>query len=372
MVDSAFSSYVRARRLDAGLSQRELANQVGVSRQALVAIEAGRQVPATSLALQIARVLRCAVEDLFTVGRPPNLDADWSGPPAPAQTRLAVGRVDGRWVAHPLRADDRPADAMSIGLCRSSGAVVMQPLEDIAALERNVLVAGCAPLLGILAERLGRHYNDARGTWIRANSQRALDLLQQRRVHIAGLHLADAADPDAHTRAAQRLFPEQRSSVINLARWRQGLVVAKGNPLRITEGADLLRPDLKCAHREAGSGAHRVLERIMRSARCPTVESENRGPVAVDHAGVARFVRWNIADVGVAIESVAIAEDLDFIPLTEERFDLIVPEARLALPSVARFVDLLGRSTFRTEAAGLPGYDLAQAGHVSTVEALAT
>jgi putative transcriptional regulator len=48
-----------------GLSQQALADLVGVSRQAVISIEAGRQVPSTSLGLRLARALRCGVEDLF-------------------------------------------------------------------------------------------------------------------------------------------------------------------------------------------------------------------------------------------------------------------------------------------------------------------
>lgn len=52
----------RARR---NMTQEQLANEVGVSRQSINAIETGRFVPTTILALKIARVFSCAVEDVF-------------------------------------------------------------------------------------------------------------------------------------------------------------------------------------------------------------------------------------------------------------------------------------------------------------------
>ena len=76
-----------------------------------------------------------------------------------------------------------------------------------------------------------------------------------------------------------------------------------------------------------------------------------------------------MADVGVAIEGAAIAEALTFLPITDERFDLVVPTDRLELPSVARVIDTLGRGAFRAEARGLPGYDLSQCGELTAVEA---
>lgn len=73
--------------------------------------------------------------------------------------------------------------------------------------------------------------------------------------------------------------------------------------------------------------------------------------------------------MGVAIEAVALDQGLAFIPVSEERFDLIVPESRLQTSAVSRFLGLIDRAPFRHEAAHLPGYDLSQAGHASTVQA---
>ena len=58
---------VRAARGTAELTQAELAKAVGVSRQTVVALEAGDYAPSVYLALRIAAVLATTVEDLFAV-----------------------------------------------------------------------------------------------------------------------------------------------------------------------------------------------------------------------------------------------------------------------------------------------------------------
>jgi putative transcriptional regulator len=58
---------VRELRLTAGLSQRELAEALSVSRQTVNSIETGRYDPSLSLAIAIARHFRCAVEEIFHV-----------------------------------------------------------------------------------------------------------------------------------------------------------------------------------------------------------------------------------------------------------------------------------------------------------------
>lgn len=366
--ESTLVCTVRARRTEAGLSQTALAERVGVSRQALSAVEAGRQTPSTVLALQLARALRCTVDDLFRLSGGPvvhaSVAAGTQGTP-----RVVVGRVDDRLIAHPVDEEAHAADGVLVAPPAGSGASPVELFGDPADLECTALVAGCAPLLGVLAERLGSRYRDVRARRIAATSGRALELLAADQVHVAGIHLASALDPAAHVRAARSALPGQRSALVNLARWRQGLVVAQGNPLGIRGVTDLARDDVRHVARDAGAGAQRLLVSLLSEAG---VVVGRPVQVAASHDDVARLVRWGVADVGVAIESVALAHGLGFLPLAEERFDLLVPERRLDAPSIARLLDLVDQPTFRSEAAGLPGYDLSIAGHASTVDGAAS
>lgn len=49
------------------LTQEELAAKVGVTRQAIIAIERGKYIPSTVLAMKIARVFGKTVEEVFTL-----------------------------------------------------------------------------------------------------------------------------------------------------------------------------------------------------------------------------------------------------------------------------------------------------------------
>ena len=56
---------VRASRQALGLTQQELADAVGVSRQSINSIEQGKYIPSLPLALQLAKAFKCATDDLF-------------------------------------------------------------------------------------------------------------------------------------------------------------------------------------------------------------------------------------------------------------------------------------------------------------------
>lgn len=376
MPETQLHNTVRRYRRDLGLSQETLGDRVGVSRHAIMAIEAGRQVPSTTLALRLADTFDCAVKDLFRldpvteleVRLPPPRPAATVSPPVPS-SRVAVGRVGGGWTAHPLRAHATgAADAIVVeGGAAGFRSARVRPVRGMRQLQRNVLVAGCAPLLANLAHRVGEGSEDARATWIPASSHRALDLLAAGMVHVAGLHLSGGASSHANVEAVRRRFPGRRMLVVNLTRWRQGFVVAARNPLDIRDAADLLRPGVRVVGREPGTGADELFARLL--ADEPGGQPDFSGPVAEGHLDVARRVHCGAADAGVAIESAALAWGLGFVPLVEERFDLVIPASIAEAPPVSRFLDTLDDPGFRTEAASLPGYDTSISGHASTLEA---
>jgi len=355
-MSALLSHQVRAIRLRRGLSQAELARMVGVSRQALSAIEAGRQTPSTVTALRLAQTLGCDVESLFQL---PGDDVVVElAAAASAPQRLALGRIDGRVVAHPLGGAPHSADGVlqsSMGMRGHAELFV-----DDADLDARVLVAGCAPVLGLLCDRLDARAG-ASATWLPHHSTQALTLLQQGLVHAAGIHFASADDVERHVQLVADSFDDDMA-LVHIAQWRMGLVVKSGNPKGVHDGDDLVRDDVRCVVRDEGAGAQQVLQRLVGgSGRALS------GPTAAAHADVARLVRWDVADVGVAIESVAQDDALDFIPVVEERFDVVIARRHLHHPAVERWLNLLQQRAFRADAAHLPSIDVSAAGDLTSV-----
>src|SRR5215813_13681220 len=104
-----FENRLRQRRNAAGITQLELARRAGITRQSLIHLESGRFVASTTVALKLARALGCAVEDLFSLPEAPvarfRADLAQSFTPASARerSRMLLGFVEGRWVAHRLQ-----------------------------------------------------------------------------------------------------------------------------------------------------------------------------------------------------------------------------------------------------------------------------
>jgi len=346
---------VRAWRQRRGLGQAILAARIGLSRQALAAIEGGRSVPSTAVALRLARALGTSVEVLFQedLGRVHPVQ------PVVPGTRVALAQVGARWVAARVDAPGEVAD----GLGSADGVEPFRPLEE---LEGNVLIAGCAPVLGALAAHVTRP-RGGRLVWLRQGSGEAVRSLAEGRVHIAGLHLADRQTPTAHDALLRRALPDADLVVVSLVCWREGLAVAPGNPLGIRGPEDLARTELRFARRAPDAGAGVVLARALRAVgRDPTLVP---GLDAAGHAEAGQALRLGAADVAVLIEPVAEALGLPFFPLCEERFELAMRREDLAHPGVSRVLDGLVASPYAREVAGMGAYDVGLLGEQRRVAA---
>jgi molybdate-binding protein/DNA-binding XRE family transcriptional regulator len=347
-------SSIRQVRERLGVRQGDLAQTIGVSRQALSAIEAGRALPRTDVALALARALGTTVEALFSADTPSAVVKARATAGVSDHSRVLLARVDDRWVAHPLaRASAQPGDGLVVGTTARQATV--EPLGSLERASNRLVVMGCAPALGLLSARLSESRVPV--AWLQGTSGQALDALSAGNVHVAGIHLRDG---ELNVREVERRF--KRSAVlVTFAAWEQGLVVAKGNPLKLRQVEDVLRPRVRLVRREAGASAMKLLEQRLAGARLPKT-----GPVARGHLEVAEAIALGAADVGVAIRSAAVAYDLDFVPLSAERFDLVIPRQLKADVRIERLVDELASGSFRRELDAVGGYETRESGRLVT------
>jgi putative molybdopterin biosynthesis protein len=362
----------RARQAS-GLTQSELAERAGISRQTLSVLESGRGQPSTLIALRLARVLGCRLENLFWLHEEGGeLTAELaSAVEEKTPQRAVVGSVAGRWVAHALRLGDplalvSAADAL-VGRARKSGQQApLHTLSQLSAMEGNVLVTGCDPGLAVLASRVEARWPGLRLRWISAASDAALKTLARGHAHVAGAHLFDEEAGEYNVPFVRRVFGGRPMVVVTFAHLEEGFAVARGNPLRIRKPEDIARPEIRFVNREPGAGARRLLDRLLRKARIPASAIEGYDRLLSGHLQVAQAVAMGAADAGVVARSAAVAHGLDFVPLSEERFDLVFPKEWSADPRAGRIVETLESRAFRRELASLGGYETRKSGHLVT------
>jgi molybdate-binding protein/DNA-binding XRE family transcriptional regulator len=347
-------NHVREIRSRNGLSAAVLAAKIGVTRQTIHAIESGSYAPNTTVALKLARELGVGVQDLFQLAEeshPPDATAQLAGGPTYGGAPLRLGRVDGKLVAVPWTPDVFAvpvADATALS-DSSAGRVTARLWEGRTVEEGRLLIAGCDPAVSILAGSLQR-LAQVELIAVPSSSRKALQLLEDGLVHLAGTHLS---------KCEARTPPDCR--VFTFAEWEQGLVLAKGNPKGVRGFGDL-EGAVRIVNREVGSGSRALLDSGLAEAGLTGAAVAGYERIASGHLSAAMSVARGEADCCVAPRIAAKVFGLEFLPLLAERYDLVIPEQRLDLPSVQALLDVLQRRSLRRDLEALGGYDIAATG----------
>jgi len=374
---SPIENRIRSRRQGAGLSQQELARRSEMTRQAMNAIEAGHYVPSTLVAMRLAKALGCRVEDLFHLtdtSQP--MEAEWLGDPLTADvnlTRIQLARVGNRMLARPLTGAGAftAADGLTLGVERPpKSRKMMHPRltvglwVDAELPERTVVVLGCDPALALLGAHVARRYPAYRMVWVERSSLAALRLLGAGEAHAAGTHLWDADTGEYNIPYVRRELSGRRLVIVTLSEWQQGLIIARGNPKGLSGAAELARSDITMVNREVGAGSRTLLDRWLQDAGVAAAHVSGYGYEVLSHLDVAATVARGQADAGPGIMAVARALGLDFLPLQEERYDLVIPLEFFNAPAVQAMLDMVVSRPFQEELAVLGGYDSSKAGSV--------
>lgn len=374
-----YRNHLKARRLSRGFSQAELAERVGLTRQAIYMIERDRYLPNATTALRIARTLGCRVEDLFTLeNAPETVEVELLGDTATALTsdRVKLWRVGERHWGLPLRDLGEPwselsADALVVSRGEEDDSprkATVETLQNPQAFGTQIAIAGCDPALSVIADRLVRSPDSLPVVVWAMGSTDALVSLARGHVHLAGVHLRDPSG-EFNVPFLREHLGEREPMVVTLAFWEVGLIVARGNPKRLRSVADLARPNVRVVNREKGSGARLLLDQKLVAEGVPARQLRGYRMELRSHAKVARRVSEGLADAAIAPLAVARYFGLDFVPLQSERYDLVIPTELVdASPGIARLLDAIVSLPVRRELEALGGYDTTHTGEIVSNE----
>jgi putative molybdopterin biosynthesis protein len=364
---------LRERRQSSGLSQKQLAAMAGITRQAVCAVEANQYSPATSVALQLARALRCRVEELFSLqGAGEIIEGELiaSLPQAAAKVRVQVTQVGERIIVRPLdgfgelTSLSATADGLMVAPESQNKRVKVKLFKDRETVKRKIVVAGCDPAMFLAAEHLRSRDKENLVPCLMGSSV-AINALRRGEVHVAGVHLVDERSGSWNLPYLERHLKGMDCLVVTFAHWEEGLILRKGNPKKIRGVLDLARPAVKIVNRESGSGARRLLDRQLESSGIQPARVKGYDNEVLSHLEVASRVKTALADAGIGARAGASICDLDFIPLQRERYDLVIPKGYYdALPGLRALLDTLVSRTFRDELEALGGYDTRESGKV--------
>jgi molybdate-binding protein/transcriptional regulator with XRE-family HTH domain len=342
----SLSNRVREHRQSRGWSQQKLADESGIARASVSAIEINRLVPSAAAALSLAAALNCRVEDLFQLAKDESEPTCWAWPATSG--RYWQAEVNGRTLLFPY-------EATAAGAIRHDGIARDGVLDSrIGAPPATLVMACCDPAVGLLAEELARSANIRLLAFVRSSRQ-ALALLKQGLVHVAGLHLT-AAGEEGNVAAVQSEL-EGAFTMVRLVRWEEGIATHRGRKTSINS---LVRAKTRWVGREVGSGARQCLDEVLGRRPAPR-------RIARDHRGVADAVGSGWADAGVCLRLTAEEAGLQFLSVREEAYDLCFADRNASDPRIRRLLEVLKSFEYRRLIDDLPGYRADEIGITSNV-----
>jgi putative molybdopterin biosynthesis protein len=181
--------------------------------------------------------------------------------------------------------------------------------------------------------------------------------LRQGIAQLSGCHLLDIQSGEYNLPFIRHIFPDRPVVVVTLAHREQGLLVAPGNPLRIRGVEDLAREDVRLVNRNRGSGTRLWLDKQLEKLGIPHDRVHGYNQEAHTHTAVAAAIQHGRADAGLGLYAAAHMARLDFIPIFQERYDLVLPEEQYQQNGVQSLLDYLQSRPFRSLVDSLGGYD---------------
>ncbi|MBB3129029.1 putative molybdopterin biosynthesis protein [Paenibacillus rhizosphaerae] len=243
--------------------------------------------------------------------------------------------------------------------------VTIQPAPVPTGGTRSVVITGQDISLDILVKHMEKQTPGIRPLRAYVGSLDSLISMYRGESDIVSTHLLDGDTGEYNLPYIKRILVGFPYMVVNLLSRKAGLYVQKGNPLGLKDWADLSRPGLRLVNREKGSGARVLLDEQLRLHGIRRDQLQGYGEEQTNHIAVAGTVAAGEADVGVGIEkAAAIVSGVDFIPLIEERYDLVVLKSAENMPWIESLMGILRSEEFRRELQSIAGYNLSRTGEI--------
>ena len=288
--------------------------------------------------------------------------------------RVALGRVDDRYLAAPIsrgagvitslvRADGITIIPRSIQGYEAGTEITVNLYRNKFEIDRTILAIGSHDItLDLLAQFLQQY--DRRFVSSNAGSLGGLLALKRGEAHLAGSHLLDPDTGEYNFRYLKEYLPDVPIRLIEWAKRQQGLIVSPGNPRDIHTLDDLVGGGVRFINRQRGSGTRMLLDYHLKQMGLDTAGINGYSNEEYTHLNVAVAVESGRVDCGLGIAAAAEALHLDFIPLFEERYDLVIPHRFVNEELLTPLFTLMDDPAFKHQIARMKGYDFSNMGRI--------
>ncbi|MEH7501188.1 molybdopterin biosynthesis protein [Neobacillus drentensis] len=286
--------------------------------------------------------------------------------------RMNIGYVNGQFVANPLtraagvtmsyvRADGLlivPANIIGFEQGDLAEVELLRPLEEI---KHAIVFCGSHDLtIDLLSSRLKRVRTDMKIVSSHVGSMAGIMAIRKGEAHVAGIHLLDPSTKEYNVSYVNKLLAGQDVILYPFLKRKQGWILPKGNPLGIESAADLSRVNANYVNRQKGAGT-RILFDLLLEEGCLTPEDiTGYDREMFSHLAVAAEVNGDAHGAGLGIYPAAKAMDLDFVPVADEEYDLLMSRSFYESESGQLLIAMIQSAVFKEQVEKIGGYQVVE------------
>jgi excisionase family DNA binding protein len=271
--------------------------------------------------------------------------------------RIPATRVTGKWV-FPRRIIDDWIDSNA----RSS---LEEAREKGKRLGGALLASGSNdPILDMLHTHMRKAYPEFYIFSANTGSSEGLKALNSGYTDIAWSHLFDPKSGEYNIPFLPTFLPNVKPVVVNLFERELGLVAPLKNPHNIKGFEDLTRKGLRFINRQKGSGTRVLLDHHLKRLKIPHANIQGYDTEVYTHLEVGLTILSKEADVGIATVAISRLLGLAFVPITQERFDMILSQSTFFEKGIQAFMEVLNSKDFRNRVERLGSYEFKNSGKI--------
>ena len=290
--------------------------------------------------------------------------------------RVTLGRVGEKLIAVPLargagvittmvRADGLlriPSLVEGLNSGEEADVELLRPMEDV---ENTILCTGSHDLaIAVLEDQLKQRHPELKIAASNVGSLGGLLALGRGETHIAGTHLLDPESGLYNVPDIKRTMPKVPLVLIHLAQREQGILIARGNPKSINSLKDLVKREIRFVNRQPGSGTRILLDHELKKLGIEPTAIVGYEREEFTHMAVGVAVASGLADTALGVRAAATALGLDFIPVANEEYDLLVSRSFFDSERGAKLLRTICSDGFKAAVLALGGYDTMRCGEI--------
>jgi excisionase family DNA binding protein len=267
--------------------------------------------------------------------------------------KLPCTRVTGKWLF--------PKNLIDQWIEESSRTVVSAKREP----RRDFLLAAGSddPSLGILRDLYADRKLSAPLFMATVGSSGGLEAIRDGAADLAFAHLLDPTSGAYNVPFVQKTIPSG-VAVVPLFHRELGLLVSAGNPLGLRTLTDLTRTGVRMINRQKGSGTRHYIDHEFARLGIDAKTVAGYDDAVSTHLEAGSKILGREAEAAIATRAAARLLGLDFVLLTQERFDMLIPKERFFGSPVQAVLQIAGSREFRNRVEAMGGYDTSASGRL--------